>query len=246
MKYPHTKSALALGLLVALATGCGAGGYRENQLTRPNVTGNQTTTPTTTVGSTTTTAPAASDINPTVSYDFTITGQGGNFPTWPKTGEEPPALKTDATLKVRVTAGPASQVSPLPGSKVPYSNWTMAYDCVEYTISVLGQTRKTGILKVGTGGTMCPTAPSAKTFDLKGMLYPGHPDIQVKVVGASYSLYCQWLYSGLLSTSLWPYTNVTFQQAQSLYCSTAMYPLLNVHTVTGSIDVEVDGIDSNF
>ena len=53
-------------------------------------------------------------------------------------------LSTSATLKVKVSALPATYLD-----LQPYTNWSFAYGCVQFTVVVNGATKTTQVLRVG-------------------------------------------------------------------------------------------------
>jgi hypothetical protein len=229
--------------LAALLTACG-GDYRETSLAKPigsplyngnngGCVGIGCTTGVT--GTTGTTTPVDPAFTASLTESFEITGAGGNYPEWTIPG---PALLTDTTLKIRVLSGGAGQISPLPGQTVQYSNWSHNYYCVNYTIEVNGSRRETGLLAVGGGGTMCPSAASSKVIDFSDKMTPGHGPVTVKVVKAAYSLYCQWFQTGMMGYFI-PYSQAWYYY-NNQYCSTSMTPVYKTHTVTGTLEVEFD------
>ncbi len=158
---------------------------------------------------------------PAYTYDFAVTGSGGTTPSW-----QSPLVETDNLLKVRVSAGNASRIS-LPSG---YSNFTATYGCVQYTIRALGQTVTTGLLSTGSASSSvyCPNAPTSQVIDFSSRLGSGHNSVNIEVTEVRYDFYCQMLMQGLISSMYY-----------NTYCPS--YPVYRTHTVTGQLDIQVNG-----
>jgi hypothetical protein len=199
----------------AQAPGNGNGGYWSNYPNpNPTNTSNPTPSPTSTSGG------GSSSNLPPLAYDFTISGAGGSKPTYTS-----PAIQTDSILKVRVTAGPAGQLS---ASNVAYSNFSSTYGCISYTVEAIGQQVQTKALNVGYSyGNVCGAAAADHVIDFSGRLTPGHGAVNLKVTAARYSFYCELLAAG------WVYGSY------SMFCP--LHTVYKNHTVTGRLEVQVNG-----
>ena len=216
--WKHKFSLPALLVLSTLLVGCGAssapvddggdaGGTKAN-----SGSGSGTGTGTGT-GSGTAFLPAYSE-----SFNR-MTGVGGANPTYTTQ-----AVQTDSILKVKITAGPAGNLS-LPGST--YSNFTANYSCISFAVTVLGKTVTTQTLAVNGGGPLCPGAPESQVIDFSSRLTANHPPVTVSVSGARYDFYCGLWYNGFVLGTY------------NMYC-----PLRTVyqnHTVSGMLDIQTNG-----
>jgi hypothetical protein len=162
--------------------------------------------------------------DPPITYTFSITGSGGVTPTFTT-----PSVDTDSVLKIRVRSGIAGPIS------VPGSNFTANYGCITYNVTVLGRTVQVGPLAVNGGSVACQGASDNQVINFSDRLSPGHNVVTVQVSNPKYDFYyigCisyPWLYNA------YPYGN---------YSCNLYYPLYNVyknHTVTGSLDIQVNG-----
>jgi len=157
---------------------------------------------------------------PPLTYTFSLTGPGGSQDTYTT-----PSITTDSILKVRVTAGPAGQLS---AAGVAYSNFSSTYNCISYTVGAIGQTADTGALNVGYQySALCPNAQSSAVLDFSGRLTPGHGAVKVQVSSARYDFYCNLLMQG------WVYG--TYQ----MFCP--LHTVYKNHTITGSLSIQVNG-----
>jgi hypothetical protein len=166
--------------------------------------------------------PGTPDFTPTLTDSSYITGASGTRPSY-TTG----TINTDSIIKVRITAGPAGQVSIPSGT---YSNYSASYYCVKYNVTVLGQTVTTNALSVNGGGALCPQAADNQVIDFSSRLIPGHGPVTVRVSSARYDYYCQLLMMGYISPYYW-----------QTYCSTSLYPLYQTHTATFTLDIQTNG-----
>lgn len=124
-------------------------------------------------------------------------------------------VPADSILVVKVNAGAAGNLS-VPG----YENYTAPYGCIQYTIEVNGHSETTDVLAVpgGISQYLCPGAPSEQIIDFSPYA-GGAGQAEVKVRNARYDFRCLWV--------------------NSMEC-----PMSNVyysHTVTGSLDIQVNG-----
>ena len=106
---------------------------------------------------------------------------GNNSPNLSKTlntdgGNPAQLLETNLTLKVKVSALPAGyMVNPL------YSNFSVAYGCVEFTVVVNGATQYTGLLSVaGTQSAICPNASNSVVLDFSSTM-TGYGPVNVTI-----------------------------------------------------------------
>ncbi len=217
---------LSLGLLV----GCGGESKREYVNNNGNVNGglnsgnNGTCTGLNCNGVINFPTPAPTTTGsgslPPLTYTFSLTGPGGNHETYTT-----PSITTDSILNVRVTAGPAGQLS---AAGVSYSNFSSTYNCISYTVGAIGMTADTGALNVGYQySALCPNAQNSATMDFSGRLTPGHNSVQVQVSSARYDFYCNLLMQG------WIYG--TYQ----MFCP--LHTVYKNHTITGSLSIQVNG-----
>lgn len=215
-----------VALSAVLLTSCGATSYKETSMNstqaQSTYTGGNTSTGGTTgnTGSTGTTGDTSS--YPAFTTTFTLTGSSGTSPSYSYT------VQTDNLLKVKVTAGAATNV-------IPGSNFSATYECVSYNVTAMGQTLSTGTLSVSGGNSICPNAPTSKTLDFSSRLTSGHGDVTVKIVATGYDFYCQSCLTYPWMFNAYPYGYYSC----SMYC-----PLKTVyqnHGVTGTMDIQVNG-----
>ena len=219
-----TENAVLLTLLLATLSACGGEAYRE-----PDVDSDDDGS---TAQSSSSSSPAASSSsgtvdtsdpeNPVYTYSFSLTGSGGTAPTYTST-----SISTDNTLRVRVIPGQAGSLSTSEGTD---SNFSATYYCASYTVTVLGHSLTTQPLKINGGGAICANAAESEILDFSDRMTSGHGDVTVGISAPRYDYYCQLLYNGYIN---WGY--------YSTYCSQSLYPVYKNHTVTGSIEVEVNG-----
>jgi|GEM_PF-1712989 len=194
-----------------------------------STTDSGSTTDTTTDGSGTTGSSTTSEsVLPAITESFTVSGSSGTSPSYTTT------VNTDNLLKIKVTAGGAGQITD------PNYGFSGTYGCVSYKVTVLGSTQTTKLLAVGSQSDMlsainCPGASTSQVLDFSGRLTSGHGSITVKVEAAAYDFYCRgcetypWLYNA------YPYGAYSC----SLYCPSR--PVYQTHTVTGNLDIQVNG-----
>lgn len=235
------------GLSTLTLTGCGKSSTSTQTTTTQGSTNNNGNTTGTTTGTTThsgsstdTTTDNASNTDsttdsstsesalPPITESFTVSGPSGTTPSYTTT------VNTDNLLKIKVTAGGAGQITD------PTYGFSGTYGCVSYKVTVLGSTQTTKLLAVGSqsdmlGAINCPGASTSQVLDFSGRLTSGHGAITVKVEAASYDFYCRgcetypWLYNA------YPYGAYSC----SLYCPSR--PVYQTHTVTGNLDIQVNG-----
>jgi hypothetical protein len=229
------KKFMVIALAALLTTSCG-GSYDRTG------TANQSATFAGDDGSTSNTGDTGSSTDPvttvgnnfTASYtqSFVVSGAKGTDPT-----ATLPDVLTDSVLKVRVTAGPAGNLALSSSAYGGYSNYSGQYYCVKYTVEVVGFGQATThALAVGGGSTVCPDADDSEVIDFSRRLTPGHGPVDIKVSAAGYDYYCGLLYSGMIPSA---YYNWNYWVNQ--YCSPSLYPVYQTHTVSGSLEVEVNG-----
>jgi hypothetical protein len=219
---------IVIALLATSLVACGGSSYRSTRQGSSDLGGSGgggSTGGTTAPGGTSTDTPDEGFM-PSYSFAFNLTGTGGTQPTW-TSGE----INTDNILKIRINPGAAGNLSLPSGSAVPYSNFSATYGCVSYQITVNGRSVRTVTLSVNGTGTswMCPQAPDSQVIDFSDR-GPFFGPVKVQVTQARYDYYCQLLVMGYIN----PYYSGT-------YCSAQGYPVYKNHTVTGSIDVQVNG-----
>lgn len=219
-----------IALSAILLTSCGGTSYKEpssasstqsqSSYTSGGTTSSGNTTGTT--GSTGSTGTSGSDQYPAITTSFTLTGSNGTTPNYSFT------VATDNLLRVKVTAGAATNV-------IPGSNFSATYSCVSYNVTALGQTLSTGTLSVNGGNSICPNAPTNKTLDFSSRLTSGHQSVTVTIQATGYDFYCQscltypWLFNA------YPYGYYSC----NMYCP--LHTVYQNHGVTGSMDIQVNG-----
>jgi hypothetical protein len=217
--------------LASVSTFSACGGYSNYYNPTPTPTYSNIPNPDT-GGGTTTTDP--DDGMTALSFSFTVTGAGGTMPSFStKSGGK---ILTDNMLKVRVNAGAAGQLALTNG----YSNFNARYGCVSYRVSLynyttgaaIGGTVTTSLLSINGGSWNCAGAPSAQIINFSSRLYAGHPALAVKVEVDKTDFDCQACYS-------YPYAYNAQIYGCNLYCPSKT--VNKNHTVTGSIDVQVNG-----
>lgn len=126
-------------------------------------------------------------------------------------------VNTDNTLKIRIKARGTTS-----------NNYAAHYNCVAYTVTVLGQTVTTSVLAADGGGAACPNAPTQQEIDFSSRLTPGHGTVTVTISAAGTDAFYQqcvmnpWLYG----------------PCQSYYPIRAVY---STHVVAGAVDIGVNG-----
>lgn len=224
-KHKHTLPVCLFAVLVAtnfLLAGCGKTEVQERDGTPAPSPQPYTYTPPPSASPTPSPSPSpAPAFMPAYTFSFSMTGSNGAAPTYTASG-----INTDNVLKIRVNSGPASNLT------VPnlYSNFTANYSCISYTISVLGRTVVTQTLSVPNGDphfSQCPGAPQNQVIDFSDRLSPGHGPVSVQVTAARYDFYCQLWFRGWVPGDYY------------MYCP--MRTVYQNHTVTGSLDIQVNG-----
>jgi len=177
--------------------------------------------------------PGLDDGNPAIEVSFIVSGEpldghtGPSFPAF-----ETPPLNTDSLLKVRITSGPAGNLT-LPG----YSNYTARYGCVGYTISPMScDFNGENCLDIGAGVAVilavegeshsnCSNAPTSVVKDFSVWL-GGPGPIKIKVDNAKYDHFCY---------------EKSFLIGQ---CSSPLGRVYDYHTATGTLDIQVNSLAS--
>jgi hypothetical protein len=239
-KKSQAQVALFAALLAATVSACG-GSSAQNSIDPPiggtgggtsggtsgGITGG--TTGGTTGGSTGGTTGAPFDA--AASFSFTVTGG-----TRPESVYETPTIHTDTKLRVRVNSGSAGQVRPLDGS---YSNYNASYNCVSYTLEIGGRTFQTNYLNAPGSTADCGTSgkPTSQILDLSSFLTPGLGGFSIKVRALHYDAYYQGCLWDPYRYGVNPFQFSWQQSCKSMYFQRSVY---QTHTVTGSIEVEVN------
>lgn len=214
-------TAFIAALTVMTLTACGGQAYREAD-TVNDIAGSV-------IGGTTggssgggVVGVTGTNLLPPIRANFTLTGASGTSPSHSVT------VTTDNILKIRINSGSASQLA-VPG----YSNFSAQYNCITYIVNVLGQDTQTQTLSVNGGN--CSGAEDSQVIDLSNRLTPGHGSVTITVRAGSYDFYCTsclsqpWLYNA------YPYGPYSC----SYYCP--LKTVYKTHTVTGSLDIQVNG-----
>lgn len=230
------KKVAASVALLGVLSGCGGTAYRQETAQNPNGgnTGGGTggNTGGNTGGShgpgdlgTDNGGDAVQNFEPYLTTQFTLTGDGGNSPTY-----ETVAIDTDSIFKVRVTAGGAQRIT------VPGYNYSATYSCISYEVTVLGETRQTKLLSAdgsdcsryaqGAPAPSAGTPENSNTLDFSKRLTPGHNSVTVKVASARYDFYCQLWLNGMVYGT------------QSMYCPARV--VHKNHTVSGTLEIQTN------
>lgn len=182
-------------------------------LTGPTYTPTSDPSPTPTV-----TSVPTQELLPPITSNFTVSGASGTSPSYKI------SVDTDDLLRVKVTAGPAGKVT---GDKYGFY---AVYDCVQYTVTVAGQSVTTQTLSVNPSN-VCPGAPSSQTIDFSSRLTSGHGSIEIKVTATGYDFYCK---------DCWAKTPAAYAYGScSYYCP--LRGLYSTHTATGQLSIQVNG-----
>lgn len=172
-----------------------------------------------------------SNFTPAITFSFNVTGSGGAHPSFTT---QP--VNTDTILKIKITAGQASNLN------IPiYSNFTANYDCVSYTVTALGKSVTTQPLSAsGENSALCPNAPPSEIIDFSDRLGPGHGPVTITIDRVRYDFYCK-LWTRCQPELSWnPTCYYSFYPAtQSMYCP--MRTVYRNHTVTGDLAIQVNG-----
>jgi hypothetical protein len=222
-------------IIAGLASACGgaATSYSPVGGTGNNQIGGPIPTPTET-------APPVDEPYSAETFSFSVTGNNGTNPVYSThtSGSATDFFITDNLLRVKVTAGAASNLS-LPSG---YSAYTGSYGCISYTVSVKDssgntlRTQTTNTLAVNSGAALCPSSSTSQTLDFSGVVSNGpHGGVYVTVQANSYDFYCQYWYSMYYaygSASPWINSYNSFCPMRAVY---------QTHTATGSIEVQVNG-----
>ena len=224
MKQLKLRSNLALTLVAALLlSACGGESYRQSQRQgseeQPLPPGDHYPNPS---------IPPVIPGDPSMSFSFSISGNGGTRPNYTATG-----IYTDSILRVTVRAMPGGALS-LPGGG--YSNYSATYQCVSYEITVGGRTVRTSPLAVTPGTSHhCPNAPNSQTIDFSDRLGQNPGAMSVRVANPMYDTYCSYFEAGMLYPYYWT------QENYNRYCSPGLYTVYRNHTVSGSLDITING-----
>lgn len=238
-------------LMSALGSACGGTPYMESGDRPGNEPGNIGG------GNNTGNSPLNPGFEPSYSFSFSdLTGQNGSKPTYLTQ-----TVQTDSLLRVKITAGQGGPVT-TPG----YEEYNMNYGCIRYKIDLIsivggqqyknGESKVTKVLSVpGADNSLCPDAPSNETFDFSSRL-GSQSGIKIRVSEARYDLYCQiwWRhYHEYYQAALYSYPMYAHQWATSyandnagMYysaCSADLKLVNKLHTVSGSIDIQVNGAE---
>jgi hypothetical protein len=214
--------------LTALATACGSHTVTYDSTSNGSSTNpTPTATPTPTVTVTVSPSPTPTEnLLPPITESFTVTGASGITPSFTTT------VDTDDVLRIKITAGTADKVS------MPGYNFQAQYDCVKYTIEVMGHTVTTNVLAVdnGNGGGYpapwgCYGASSSQVIDFSSRLSPGHGPVTVTVKAEGTNFYCKWCQSQT------PY----YYWANQCAYACPLYNVYKTHTVKGDLAIQVNG-----
>ena len=206
--------------------GCG-GSAADNGTAGTGTTASDIPTPTPSA------SPSSTPFDPAETFPFSITGPGG---TTPSANVGP--VNTDNMLQVQVTPGSAGPLS-LPGQ---YSGFSANYNCVQFNVTVLGQTLSTGLISLNgqclNAQGQYVTAPTSVVLDFSARVSGPHGPVTVTINNAQYDFYCTlfWEYY-----QYYGYTpqNPFYGSTPSLYCPTKT--AYSNHTLTGNIAVQVNG-----
>jgi hypothetical protein len=233
------RSALLLMSIAALSlplTGCG-GSAADGTGTTGTGGATASDTPTPTVSA----SPTPSTFDPAETFSFSINGPGGTTPS-----QAVGPVNTDNMLQVQVTPGSAGPLS-IPGS---YSGFSANYNCVQFNVTVLGQTLSTGLISLNGqcinnvgGAYQYVTTPTSVVLDFSSRVSGPHGPVTVTISNAQYDFYCAlymeyYQYYGPYSPQN-PFAGST----PGLYCP--VKTVYSNHTVTGSIAVQVNGTSLN-
>lgn len=200
-----------------------------------------------------------SDASPAESHSFTLTGSGGNTPSYTVSD-----VVTDNLLKVRIVPGAAGNLSATDGS---YSNFTANYTCVSFKVTVGGYSTTTPALSVNgadcswanesnptlaerarTSGDRKILSPTSWTIDLSSRVTRGSTSITVSE--ARYDFYCQQYaycmrnayynpYLGRYQSTVRGCDSYLIGTGYSTFCP--LRTAYRTHTLTGTIEVQTNG-----
>lgn len=236
----HTYSIMAL-TAVTFAAGCGSRSYQAAQ---QNAQAGAASTDAAVVvtdasGQTIYGSDASNTVEiggATESFSIALTGDGGTTPT-----ATTPAVYTDNLLRVKIKPQGGENMTVADGT---YTNMSSGYGCVQFTVTVLGQSVQTQVLAVeGRDNKACPNAPKAQIIDFSGRLSPGHGPITVTVSKARNDRHCQsWIACRNYEAMGYRSYTCTYNYAQSLqaqFCpvrAAYMYDTMNA-----SLEIQVNG-----
>jgi hypothetical protein len=175
------------------------------------------------------TGPGDDGSAPPIEYSFELNGTTAQavFTT--------DAIDSDSIFRVRITAGAAGPLV-YPG----YSNWSLPYGCVKYTVTVNGRSVVTNMLKVeGEDNYLCPDAKSSQVIDFSDRL-GGPSGVTVRVSNPMNDWKCQlWDSMKASSQQGWGPDPYWVLGPRSLNC--VLKPKYSTHTETGSLRIQVNG-----
>jgi hypothetical protein len=211
--------------LTGLVTGCGS----HTVITDPNPMPTYTTWPLPIPSPWPSPNPSptpSGNLLPPITTSFSVTGPEGTTPSFSTT------VDTDDILRIKITSDSAGKVS-LPGY-----GFYAEYDCVKYTIQVMGDTITTNVLSVNNGNQGgypapwgCYGAPTSQVVDVSARLSPGHGPVKITVKAEGYDFYCK-LCESQTPYNYWPNSCATYCPMRGVY---------KTHTVKGKLDIQVNG-----
>lgn len=186
---------------------------------------------------------------PSISHDFRITGESGSTPSFTTSTIQ----GADSTLRVRVLPGPAERLTMSGGP----AGFSASYACITYRVSLIlnGVTVETRTTRrLATGGSAvyphwpyatqnynpCSGAVENDTLDFSNRLYPGHPPARIRVHSARTDFRCSYYFQLYMTNPRSPGGYGSLALSFSNHCS-APYPVENVHLVSGTLEIQVDG-----
>lgn len=167
---------------------------------------------------------------PNYAYDFTVTGPAGPEPTYSR------SVNTDGKLLVKINAGPAANVT-----NPAFPNFSAAYGCATFNVSVTGQSVRTVLLEASGGNSYyCRYAAwqnnrevlQEQVIDFSDRVTYGNPGpYTVSVSAPQYDFYCILGWAGFYVgayNSVCPVKNAYTNGTSS-------------HRITGHLEIEVEG-----
>ena len=116
------------------------------------------------------------NLPPALEQKITLTGSNGTNPEFIMTnngGLPPSPLVTAHTLRIKILPLPA------PNLPAPWSNWNIAYGCLQITVKANGVVRTTQALSVAgakqPAKSVCATSPSSEVLDYSDTLSGSSP-----------------------------------------------------------------------
>ncbi len=185
--------------------------------------------------------------NPTVKEDFSITGVTPTTSNGVKTYEHHFKVETDNLLRIKVSAGTASQIQiTTPGIfyGLP-SNYNAKYNCLKVSVNALGLTKTTKWLTVDGAAAPCfngKTQVTSVAEDLlefsKNATAGRSSEVEIVVKNAYYDYYCN---DAFYYSYFYYYLGWSYQTWTANYCSSFGNTVYQNHTVNGMLDVQVNG-----